>query len=151
MVVPQGIFRDSKGEIVTLNPFACPSRKPLYLRISSALRYECFQIGPFSDAERLSVASFDIFYARADRPAFSHNLQSRCPPFRVESGQTPSRSSPVITESAQAPAISVPQPDGSNAIFRLRQDSSIQVRPSFNENPNERRRENPRFSRRFSV
>jgi outer membrane protein assembly factor BamA len=129
-IVPQGIFRNQKGEIVTLPPFTIPFGGNALAIVNLEARVpltESIRAVPFYDGGNVFRRVGDIFKPPAVesnnvvgnnlRAVWSHTvgigLRLRTPiggEFAVDYGYL-----------LNPPQFLIPQPDGTNTIFRLRQ------------------------------
>lgn len=129
-VVPQGVFRNTKGEIVSLTPFTVPFGGNALMITNLEARLpltESIQAVAFYDGGNVFRRARDIFKKPEPQPgnAFLTNLQAQWTNtvgigFRIK---TPVGGSFAIDYGylLNPPQFLIPQPDGSNAIYRLRQ------------------------------
>ena len=130
VIVPQGIFRDQQGEIVTLNPFTIPFGGNALAIVNLEARVpltDSIRAVPFYDGGNVFSRVGDIFKPTDTQVnnVFQNNLRSVWSHtvglgFRIKT--------PIGGEFAvdygyllNPPEFLIPQPDGSNAIFRLKQ------------------------------
>lgn len=130
VVVPQGIFRNSNREIVTLNPFTIPFGGNALVITNLEARVpltSAVQVVPFYDGGNVFRRVGDIFRKPAPQTdsVFLTNLQSRWSNtfglgLRIK---TPFGGAAAVDYGylLNPPQFLIPQIDGSNAIYRLRQ------------------------------
>jgi outer membrane protein insertion porin family len=130
VVVPQGIFRDREGEIVSLTPFTVPLGGNALFITNLEARIpitNSFQVVPFYDGGNVFRRVGDIFKksSEATNDVFLSNLQSRWTNtvglgLRIK---TPVGGSFAVDYGylLKPPQFLIPQPNGENAIYRLRQ------------------------------
>ena len=127
VIVPKGIFRNSKGDIVTLDPFTVPFGGNALAIANLEARIplnNTFQIVPFYDGGNVFRRVGDIFKPPPvqQNNVFLSNLRSTWSNtiglgFRV---RTPFGAAAVdYGYLLNPPQFLIPQTDGSNAIFRL--------------------------------
>ncbi|MGI8469587.1 MAG: POTRA domain-containing protein [Pyrinomonadaceae bacterium] len=129
VVVPQGIFRNTKGDIVTLNPFTVPFGGNALAIINLEARIplnDTFQVVPFYDGGNVFRRVSDIFKPSTFQQSsvFLSNLRTIWSNtvglgIRVK---TPFGAAAVdYGYLLNPPQFLIPQADGSNAIYRLHQ------------------------------